>query len=71
MNKIEKIEKVSKLYKECKLPDGEYNGLWGGYIITIQHEFNEYRLKSEVGVRGMDYPVTVFVRNGVATFKDR
>ncbi len=69
---MEQITKVEKLVKiEATLPDGLYSGLWGGYEIKILYNNEEYVLTTLIGVKGMNYPVIVTVKEGVITFEDK
>ena len=52
------------------LPDGYYNGIWGGSIIDVRHNDKTYELETEEGVRGFGYKVVVQVKDGVATFSE-
>jgi len=65
-NKILSITR--KIPKETSLPDGFYNGVWGGYVIDITSNGIQYELATEVGVKGMNIKVVVLIENGVATF---
>lgn len=65
-NKILSITR--KIPKETTLPDGFYNGTWGGYVIDITSNGQQYELTTEEGVRGMGIKVVVQIENGVATF---
>lgn len=51
---IIKIEEVSKFI----IPPGQYQGIWGGYIVTIG---DKWRLTTKDGVRGINIPCTVTV----------
>lgn len=68
MGKILSIKK--KVPQDCTLPDGIYNGIWGGYVIEVHYNGDTYELKTEEGVRGVNIKVIVTVSNGVATFVD-
>ena len=47
-----KVVKVKKEFlEECELPMGEYLGDWCGYVITIRHNEEVYRLRTNVGIR--------------------
>ena len=46
---------------ESSLPDGTYPGIWGGYNIDVKHNGKTYHLKTDIGVRGMGFPVVVTV----------
>lgn len=52
------------------LPDGIYFGKWGGYVITVHYKEKTYELKTEEGVRGMNFSVCVTIKDGVATFEE-
>jgi len=65
-NKIKTIrEKVSQV---TTLPNGLYNGVWGGYNITVRYGDKDYELETEVGVKGISINVVVQIIDGVATF---
>lgn len=67
-NKIKSIrEKVPQV---TTLPDGYYNGIWGGYCIEVSFNKKNYELETEEGVRGMGIKVIVEVQDGVATFDE-
>lgn len=68
MSKILSISK--KVPKEVILPDGYYQGTWGGYCITVRYNGSEYELKTEEGVRGIGIKVVVTIQNGEASFKE-
>lgn len=48
-NKITSITK--KVPKETSLPDGLYNGTWGGHVIELNYKGSTYELATEGGVR--------------------
>jgi hypothetical protein len=65
-NKIKSIkEKVPQI---ATLPDGYYNGIWGGYVIELNYKGKTFELGTEEGVRGVGFKVVVEVKDGVATF---
>lgn len=65
-NKIKSIkEKVPQI---TTLPDGFYNGVWGGYTIDVTHRGKVYELETEEGVRGVNVKVIVEVKDGEPTF---
>lgn len=66
MNKILKIEE--KLPQVASIPDGTYQGVWGGYVIEISYQGKTYQLTTEEGVRGMGIKVMVIIKDGVAEF---
>jgi hypothetical protein len=67
-NKIKSIKE--KVPQVTTLPDGYYNGIWGGYSIDVNFKSKNYELETEEGVRGMGIKVIVEVKDGVATFEE-
>ena len=67
-NKIKSIKE--KVPQVATLPDGCYNGTWGGYVIEIQCNGKTYELETEKGVKGIGIKVVVEIENGVATFDE-
>lgn len=67
-NKIKSIKE--KIPHVAKLPDGYYNGTWGGYIIEVHYKGRIFELETEEGVRGVGFKVVVQIENGVATFEE-
>tara|TARA_Y100000592_G_scaffold82073_1_gene130416 strand:- start:485 stop:703 length:219 start_codon:yes stop_codon:yes gene_type:complete len=65
-NKI--LEITERVPRVTNLPDGNYNGKWGGYVITVQYKDKVYECKTEDGVRGFNINVMVTIKDGVATF---
>jgi hypothetical protein len=45
-NKIKSIKE--KIPQETTLPDGYYNGIWGGYIIEVQYNNKTYATFDEI-----------------------
>ena len=68
MRKIVSIKEKKPV--ETTLPDGIYQGVWGGYCIEVQYDHKSYELTTEEGVRGIGFRVVVTISNGVATFSD-
>ena len=58
-----------KVPKTAHIPDGYYKGLWGSNVITMTYNKEEFELETEEGVRGMNIPVVVIVKEGEATFQ--
>ena len=67
-NKIKSIKE--KVPQVTTLPDGYYNGVWGGYSIDVIYKSKAYELETEEGVRGINVKVIVEVKDGVATFEE-
>ena len=59
-NKI--ISITEKVPKVTTLPDGYYNGIWGGNVIDISYGGKQYELKTLEGV--------VEIKDGVATYEE-
>ena len=62
------ISITEKVPQTTTLPDGFYNGIWGGHVIELQHKGKKYELTTEEGVRGFNIKVVVQVEEGIATF---
>ena len=60
-------EKVPQI---TTLPDGLYNGIWGGYVIEVKTGGKTYELETQEGVRGIGIKVIVEIKEGVATFDE-
>lgn len=67
-NKIISIKE--KVPQNTTLPDGYYNGIWGGYIIEVQYNNKTYELETTEGVKGIGYKVIVIIKDGIATFDE-
>ena len=68
MSKI--LEIREKVPQVTTLPDGFYNGTWGGYVIEVHYKGKTYELTTEEGVKGMGFKVVVSIKDGVATFDE-
>lgn len=66
MNKITKI--TEKLPQPATIPDGIYQGIWGGYKIEVKIKDKTYEMTTEEGVRGINVPVIITIKDGEATF---
>lgn len=57
------------------LPDGEYEGVWGGYVVTVNFSFGLGDLKIKMaasdGIRTVASPCVVTIKDGVATVKTK
>jgi hypothetical protein len=49
------------------VPNGVYQGTWGGYRVTMKLGEDNVEFNTDDGVSGLDVPVTVTIQNGVAT----
>ena len=45
-------------------PDGEWDGVWSGYVVRWETEHGQYEAKSKNGVRGINVSCVVTVTNG-------
>lgn len=66
MNKITKI--TEKLPQPATIPDGTYQGTWGGYKIEAKIRGKDYEMTTDDGVRGINVPVVITIKDGEATF---
>lgn len=66
MAKILKIEE--KIFRPSSLPDGNYVGTWGGDIISLHYKEKYYQLRTDEGVRGVNFKVMVTIKDGEGTF---
>lgn len=65
-NKIKSIKE--KEPRVTTLPDGYYNGTWGGHFIEVNYKNKTFELETEASVKSFGINVIVQVENGVATF---
>lgn len=61
---------TEKVPQATMLPDGLYNGVWGGSVIDVRYKNKNYELETEDGVRGFDIKVVVNITDGIATFNE-
>lgn len=62
------LEIKEKVPVATTLPDGNYSGIWGGYVIEINFQGKTYQLTTEEGVRGIGIKVVVSIKDGKGTF---
>lgn len=65
-NKVKSI--IKHISQVVTLPDGIYKGTWSAYVIELKYENEIYELRTEIGVRGINIPVVIEIKEGVATF---
>ena len=53
---------------KVNLPDGKYDGVWGGWQVCI--DYTSICFETSIGVRGFNIPVEITIVNGYATFTD-
>lgn len=51
------------------LPDGEYSGMWGGYVAVIDMDEFQIEFRTEEGIRTPATPCVVMVKDGVVKVK--
>ena len=49
------------------LPNGTYNGVWGGYEVVIRVGNVSYKLYTEQGIKCVNCPCTIAIFNGTGT----
>lgn len=50
-----------------KIPTGMYPGFWGGYEVETIIDGETYQFRTENGIRTMNAPVIVTVKDGVVS----
>lgn len=51
------------------IPDGEYRGTWGGYVVRFKVDGKQYEAASSVGIRTQNAPCIVSVRDCLITVR--
>ena len=46
------------------IPDGEYQGVWGGYEVRVMIQDKTYQFTTNDGIRTMDAPCIVTAKDG-------
>lgn len=54
-----------EFYIRILMPDGQYQGRWGGYVIQFEHDGKPVVVRTELGVRGINIPVTFQIVDGL------
>jgi len=55
---------MSIFWQETKVPDGVYGGIQSGYEVEILVNDKRVRFHTERGLRGINIPVTVTIKDG-------
>jgi hypothetical protein len=63
------IVSISEVIDESYLPDGEYEGVWGGRVVKLKHNCHYFELGTSSGIRAMAAPCVVTVKDGKATVR--
>lgn len=53
----------------AEVPDGEYYGTWGAYYAEVTIDGKRHRFRTENGIRTMNAPCVITVRDGQATVR--
>jgi len=61
---------VKKIINVRNFPNGLYHGAWEGYIIKFKYKEHMYELETMEGVRGINIPVIIEVKEDIITFDD-
>ena len=59
-------QSTGSFWQETQIPDGVYEGRWGGYEVEMMVNGNLVKFDTKSGVRGTNIPVTVTVTNNKA-----
>lgn len=59
--------KITELTPQDKVPDGVYDGIWGGYVVTFSVNGINYEAKTEEGIRTPAAKCRVISTNGKLT----
>lgn len=51
------------------IQDGDYPGVWGGYVVEAVINGSQYRFQSDTGIRTINAACIVRVRGSVVTFE--
>ena len=57
--------------KECPIPDGVYDGIWGGYICRVSLDGMKYDIRTDIGIRGRAVAAKVRVREGLVEIEPK
>lgn len=69
-SEITKIELVEQP-DPASLPNGEYQGTWGGYEVDTKINGHTYRLHTERGIRTFAARCRVIIKDGQITVETR
>ena len=59
-----KAIEVKRVEKDIHLPDGVYDGIWGGYQVTFEVAGIQYEAKTESGIRTPRAKCYVTIKDG-------
>ena len=58
------LSEVKRIESADGHPDGTFDGTWSGYVVRWETPHGQYEAKSKLGVRGINVPCQVTVKNG-------
>lgn len=58
-------------WQQATIPDGVYDGIWGGYEVKMKVNGTAVKFNTKSGVRGINIPVTVTVTDGEAKIRTK
>jgi len=62
---MHKPQRVSRVYDRSDVPNGTYDGSWSGYVVTfVDEQGRNWQFDMSIGVRGLNCPCTVHVKDG-------
>lgn len=59
--------KIIEIYPSAKIPEGTYDGIWGGYEVTFKVADTTYKAKTDIGIRTPAAPCYVISKKGQLT----
>lgn len=65
------MKQAIALYQKLEkfpIEDGNYSGGWSGHEIVFFVNSNTYTIYTAVGIKGINYPVTITIKDGEPTF---
>ena len=52
---------------KARIPEGVYAGYWGGYDVVVNHDGEQWNIRTKDGIRGVNMPVSVVVDENVTS----
>jgi hypothetical protein len=66
MTDVLSIEEYRPVVPGQLTADGEFDGKWSGYEATFTIEGHKLRVRTKDGIRGIDVPCKLIIKDGVA-----
>lgn len=70
-NVVEIRELCNEIVALDQIPNGTYDGIWGGYNVRFGVGERNFEVKTDIGIRTMSAPCNVCVSNGNITITTR